>query len=376
MPERRPSPRPRRTSPARSAVGPTGAEIEDGRGTAGASGDALGRGSWPARLAALYASHSPGLLLAATIAVAAQFLSEHHGAPAILFALLIGMAFNSMAEGSRCKPGIIFGSGFLLRLGVALLGLRISMGDLLTLGPASIVSVAALLAATIGVGLLGAKLMRQPAQLGLLTGGAVAICGASAALAIAAVMPAGRRYEKEVLLTVAAVTTLSTAAMVLYPIILQHLGLSDVAIGFMLGATIHDVAQVVGAGYSVSETAGETATLVKLLRVSCLPLVLLAVLLATGRTKGAATFRVPWFLVTFGLLAALNSAGLVPGVLAERLSHLSRWLLIAAIAALGVRTSVGAIRSVSGAQITLVLVETATLFAMALVVVWLVGVGA
>ena len=77
----------------------------------------------------LWATYSPGLLLVGTIAVAAQFLGDHYGAPVMLFALLIGMAFNFLAEGSRCTDGIAFGSKFLLRLGVALLGLRISASD-------------------------------------------------------------------------------------------------------------------------------------------------------------------------------------------------------------------------------------------------------
>ena len=323
----------------------------------------------------LWATYSPGLLLVGTIAVAAQFLGDHYGAPVMLFALLIGMAFNFLAEGSRCTEGIVFGSKFLLRLGVALLGLRISASDFIALGFVSVASVVGLLVMTICIGLLGARLMRQSWQFGLLTGGAVAICGASAALALAAVLPGGKQAEKETLFTVIAVTALSTVAMIFYPIVLHQLGVTDEATGFVLGATIHDVAQVVGAGYSVSDVAGETATIVKLIRVSCLPLVLLVVLMATGRQQGAAAIRLPGFLVAFTLLATLNSFGVVSEAVSQTASQLSRWMLVTAIAALGVKTSIEAMLSLGKGQIALVVLETVVLFGAALLVVWTMAIG-
>jgi uncharacterized membrane protein YadS len=124
-----------------------------------------------------------------------------------------------------------------------------------------------------------------------MTGGAVAICGASATLAIAAVIPHNDKTERNVLFTVVAVTTLSTVAMVLYPVLFGLLGIDDREIGFLIGATIHDVAQVVGAGYSVSDRAGDAATVVKLMRVAMLPVVLMAIVLTLRATSAGKAWR-------------------------------------------------------------------------------------
>lgn len=320
-----------------------------------------------------WSTFMPGLMLAITIAIAAQFLGDHYGAPIMLFALLIGMAFNFLAQESRCAAGIELGSKSLLRVGVALLGLRISAGDFMALGSTSVIAVVGLLILTIISGLLGARLLGQRWQFGLLTGGAVAICGASAALALAAVLIADKRTERDTLFTVVAVTTLSTLAMIVYPIIIEGLGLTEHQAGFILGATIHDVAQVVGAGYSMSETTGETATIIKLMRVSCLPLVLIAVLLCTGNRSERSSIQFPPFLIGFAVLAALNSLGLVPEAISEFVGQLSRWLLVIAIAALGVKTSIQAMLSLGKAQISLVIAETLFLLVLAILCVsWII----
>lgn len=212
--------------------------------------------------------------------MAAQFLSERYGAPAMLLALLLGIAFHFFAEDGRCVPGIDFTAGMVLRFGVALLGARISVNLLIELGAPLVLLIIAGIILTISFGLLGARLLGRGWRFGLLTGGAVAICGASAAMAIAAVLPKSEHCEKNLIFTVLAVTVLSTLAMILYPAIVQFAGLDDRTIGVFLGGTIHDVAQVVGAGFSVSDEAGETATLVKLMRVIMLAPVVLVFSLA------------------------------------------------------------------------------------------------
>lgn len=255
----------------------------------------------------------PGFLVSVVIAIAAQFLSEHHGAPAMLMALLLGIAFNFLAEEGRCMPGIAFTARTVLRAGVALLGARISVDLLIGLGaPLVILTVSGVLL-TILFGLLGARLLGQGWRLALLTGGSVAICGASAAMAIAAILPRNEHSEKNLTFTVLAVTVLSTVAMIVYPLVTSLVGLNPVASGVFLGATIHNVAQVVGAGFSVSLETGETATLVKLIRVTTLAPVVLCFSLAV-RAQGGTTDSLvrrppllPGFVVAFIGLAALNS---------------------------------------------------------------------
>ena len=221
--------------------------------------------------------NTQGIFLAVVVAVAAQFLSDHYGAPAMLMALLLGIALNFLSEQGPCKPGIEFTARNVLRLGVALLGVRISTELLAGLSAGQIGLVIAAVALTIGIGVLAARLLGRGWRLGLLTGGSVAICGASAAMAISAVLPRNEHSERNLIFTVLSVTVLSTFAMISYPILVQRLGLSDHVAGLFLGATIHDVAQVVGAGFSLSENAGEVATLVKLIRVAMLAPVVLAI---------------------------------------------------------------------------------------------------
>ncbi len=307
---------------------------------------------------------SRGLLLAATIAAAAGFLGAHYGAPAMLFALLIGMAFNFLAEESAIKPGIDFASKTVLRIGVALLGLRLTASDVVGLGAAPVLGVVALVALTIGAGQVVSRLLGRGWRFGLLTGGSVAICGASAALAIAAVLPRDAKFERDTLFTVVAVTTLSTVAMVAYPLLFAALDATEAEIGFLIGATIHDVAQVVGAGYSVSETAGDVAVLTKLQRVALLPVVLIAIV-AARRSEGERA-ALPWFVVAFVALMAANSLGLAPEALRDAASEGSRAMLLCAIAALGVRTSIKALAELGGRYVAVVVLETLILLAAAI----------
>lgn len=312
---------------------------------------------------------APGLIACAIVALASTFLGEHYGGSTMLFALLLGMAVNFLALEGPCKPGIEFAARGVLRFGVALLGLRITLAQVtgdLGWQPLAIVVVA--VAATILVGLLGARLLGFNRQFGLLTGGAVGICGASAAMAIAAVLPPHERKERALIFTIIGVSTLSTVAMVLYPVVAGVLHLDQRDIGIFLGGTIHDVAQVVGAGYGVSRETGDIATLVKLLRVAMLvPVIFLASLaLRRQAADGKKTPLLPGFVVAFVVLVGINSAGLVPADLGRLANEVSRWCLVISIAAIGIKTQLKDIATVGLRPIVLMVAET--LFLMALVI--------
>ncbi len=308
----------------------------------------------------------PGILLALTIATAAKFLSEHYGAPVMLFALLIGIAFNFLASDARCGAGIDFASRTLLRAGIVLLGARITFSDIASIGISGLATVIALVALTIGCGFVFARLFGRGWRFALLTGGSVAICGASAALAIASVIPHNEKTERNILFTVVAVTTLSTMAMIVYPIVLSLAGLSHFQSGFLVGATIHDVAQVVGAGYSISTEAGDTATIVKLLRVTLLPIVLIAiVILMSGATHESSKVRLPAFVIGFVAVATANSFLIIPQTVVGFSVGLSSWLLIIAISALGVKTNMKAILGLGWRHVVVIVLETLLLLALA-----------
>jgi uncharacterized integral membrane protein (TIGR00698 family) len=305
----------------------------------------------------------PGLIPVALVALAASWLAEHYHAPVMLFALLLGMAINFLSSDDRCRTGIDFASRTLLRAGVALLGMRITLAQIESLGVGMLVLTFAAVALTIVVGWALARGAKLDASFGLLSGGAVAICGASAALAIAAVLPDGPAQQRATVITVVGVTALSTVAMIAYPLIAAAAGLDIHSTGIFLGATIHDVAQVVGAGYGVSNETGDTATIVKLFRVALLlPIVLLLSLLPVARGAQAARSSrpalLPAFLVAFAAFVALNSSGYVPPELTEVLQGASRWCLILAISALGIKTVMGELATVGWKPIALIVIET------------------
>jgi uncharacterized integral membrane protein (TIGR00698 family) len=329
-----------------------------------------------ARLHANAAMLLPGAMLAATIAAAAAFLASHYGAPAMLFALLLGMAFNFLYQDGTCRAGVDFAARFILRLGVGLLGMRIVLDDLAQIGVLGACLLIGLIALTITTGFLAAPLFGRKWRFALLTGGAVAICGASAALAIAAVIPANDKSEGNTLFTVIAVTALSTIAMVIYPLLFQALSFSDLQQGFLIGATIHDVAQVVGAGFSVSDQAGEIATVTKLFRVAMLPLVLVAIVLvlrATGLNSGQGKIAlVPWFMALFLALVALGSLVDLPQDVVAQVNMVSRACLITAIAALGIKTSLKSLTAVGAGHLAIVVIETLALLGLAIAaMLWL-----
>ena len=314
----------------------------------------------------------PGSTAALAIALAATYLAERYQGPQLLFALMLGMAFNFAAEEPRLKPGLDFASRNVLRFGVALLGARIGLEQIAALGMAPAAIVAAAVAGTIAFGWLLSRLLRRPATEGLLTGGAVAICGASAALALSAVLPQGRDQQRFTLLTVVGVTTLSTIAMVFYPTLAGELGLDARQAAIFLGGSIHDVAQVVGAGFMISPQVGDGATLVKLLRVALLvpTVVLFAHLFRNGhREAGGAAKRppiLPGFLIAFVLLVAANSAGFVPTGVARSLGEVSRWCLVISIAALGVKTSFMQLAELGWKPVAMMVAETAFIAAVVL----------
>ena len=174
----------------------------------------------PARatsLAKILRAIYPGAIAAATIGLAATWLSQHYGAPVMLFSLLLGMAFHFLHEEGRCVAGIEFCSRSVLRVGVALLGARITAAQIGSLGFVPIATVLVGVATTTLFGVWLARRLKLGQYFGILSGGAVAICGASAALAISTALPTHPERERDTVLTVVGVTTLSTVAMVLYP---------------------------------------------------------------------------------------------------------------------------------------------------------------
>ena len=317
----------------------------------------------------------PGVLIALLVSLAAMFLSEQYGGPVMLFALLLGMALHFLSQEGKCVPGIQFASSMILRVGVALLGVRITLAQVTGLGWGTVALVVIAVIATIAAGIAAARVLSQPRIFGVLTGGAVAICGASAALAISSVLPRHAHTDRDLSFAVIGVTTISTVAMIVYPMLVGAFGLDHRAAGIFLGGTIHDVAQVVGAGYSISKEAGDTATIVKLLRVAMLLPVVFVISLIThlnspgeGKDGVKRAPLLPWFAVAFAVLVGINSMGWIPGVIQTGAGEVSRWCLVTAIAAIGMKTSLKEMAVMGWKPVALIVVETVFIAGVVLVV--------
>lgn len=307
----------------------------------------------------------PGVAMSVIVGAAAGFLADHYKAPVMLFALLLGMAVNFLSSDGKCKPGIEFTAREVLRFGVALLGLRITFAQMAALGWQPVLLVVALVVVTIFVSVWSARKLGFLPLFGMLTGGATAICGASAALALSAALPAHARKEQATTFTVIGVSALSTVAMILYPMIVQWAGLDARQAGIFLGGTIHDVAQVVGAGYSISQEAGDTATVVKLMRVAMLLPVIVSAALITrmqgNAGDGPRPPLLPWFAVAFLALAGVASLDVLPKAVTSFGNDASRACLVVAISALGMKTHLKELVTVGFKPVALMLGETAFL---------------
>jgi len=286
-------------------------------------------------------TYAPGLAVAGLATLAAAYVSDHYGAPLTLMCLLFGLSMNFLSVDSRLEPGLTIASRTLLRWGIVLVAARVTFGQIAQLGPQALVSIVIIVALTLGCGVVAARRMGFSPAFGALCGGAVAICGASAAMAFASLLGEKRIQQAQLTLVLVGISACSATAMALYPALAHHLHLSDLQAGFMLGASIHDVAQALGAGYSFSPAAGETAAIVKLTRVALLAPAMAVVALFIPKDADAkiSTPILPWFVIGFFGVAAINSIGLIPHAAADAAGKGATALLACAVTATGVRSN-------------------------------------
>jgi uncharacterized integral membrane protein (TIGR00698 family) len=231
------------------------------------------------------------------------------------------------------------------------------------------------MAVTLVSGVLFARLFGRGDLYGAIAGGATAVCGASAALATASVLPHYKDRESDTVFVAITVNILATVAMIAYPALCEFLGFDQRTTGIFLGATIHDVAQVVGAGYAVSDQAGNIATIIKLFRVFMLLPVVLGVgwwFSAQGGDSHEARVPVPVFAIMFLVFVVINTMGVIPPLLKFVLVEASRWGLLIAIAALGLNTSLRTILRVGPKHMLVVLASSAVIFVIPLL--WLLAI--
>jgi len=311
-----------------------------------------------------------GIALCACLAAGAIGVASVSGIPSVVAGLVMGMIARSLLPGfaEASEPGIRYCSRTVLRIAVALLGLRLAAPDLAALGPRAIGIVAVSLVATIGTGYLIARPMLRDRHVAAVAAAAVAVCGASAALAVSAIFPQRAVLERMTTLVVIIVSLLSTIVMLAYPPLAAALSFSPAETALLFGAAIHDVAQVAGAGLAISPEVATQAVAVKMIRVAgLLPIVLgFGILLRAKHDSGTRPQLLPAFLVAYVVLALIAGFGIAPPLLISLGSTAATWLLTAAVAALGLSTRLEDLRAAP--PLLLVFLAAQTLLQLAIVV--------
>ena len=312
--------------------------------------------------------------MAVLIAVASKFLSNNYEVPAMLMAILIGMSLNFLSEDKKCEKGINFSSKNILYLGIILLGSRITFENILSININITFLIILAVILTILFSILFLRLFGFQYRFGILIGGAIAICGASAALAISSVLPKDERSDERLTFVILGVTVISTICMIFYPILANFLEMDNVSAGIFFGATIHDVAQVIGAGFTLSDETGDTATIIKLFRVTLLFPVVILISLLSYRYKSNNDFDnkpplVPYFIIFFIIMVIINSLNFIPFYLQFYLNEISSWFLLIAISAVGTKTRLQSLRIIG--FIPILSMITVTLFLLMFILVFL-----
>lgn len=293
---------------------------------------------------------APGLLLCLLLAVLALGLAPYLPLNALMLALLMGILVAASGAttgrwGEYYRPGIVFSMKKVLRLAIILLGLRIGLNQVQSLGWSSLLIIFGGVVLTFGLTLWLGRCLKLNIQSSILMASGVSICGASAVLAAESVIEA---EESETVYTVAVITLLGSTAMLVYPALQWFLALTPAHYGLWVGASVHEVAQVVAAGFAHGEQTGQLATVVKLTRVLALVPVMLLLVLYQQRLQatqaGLRQIPIPWFVLGFLGLMLLSES--LPEELKGPLNGLGQLTLTLSMAALGLETRLDKLRAV------------------------------
>ncbi|MXP10272.1 YeiH family protein [Pseudoblastomonas halimionae] len=311
----------------------------------------------------------PGLAFAILVAALAALASFQFGFPIILAGLLLGLALSVFGQGEMFRPGLEFAGRYPLQVGIVLLGVQVTFAQVASLGWFAFAGLLAVMVAAMAAALLTSRAVGERWEAGLLAGGATAICGASAALALYGVIGKERVDQTRFAVTLVGVMICSAIAMAIYPALAHWAGLSDTQAGFLIGASVHDAGQAIGGGFAYSDAAGTQATVIKLSRVAMLaPMVALTAWIIGRSAKGAASGKrasVPWFVVAFFVVLAINSFVPIPADYAGTALDISKALLLLAVTATGLRSRLGLLWEAGWRTLAPVLAASLTAFAVA-----------
>jgi len=327
----------------------------------------------------------PGVLLAGAIVAAALALRRLPGmgvlSPMIL-AMVLGIAVrNTLGTPARARPGVAFSARRLLRLGIVLLGLQLTASQVVEVGATGLAILALCVVSTFFVTVWLGRLLGVDPGLAQLIAGGTSICGASAIVATNTVTAAP---EEDVAYALASITLFGSIAMLVYPLLAGMLELSPAGYGLWAGASIHEVAQVVGATFQAGQQAGEAGTVAKLSRVMLLAPMVMALGLVAARRRGAGTGArmgagtgaagrarapAPWFVLGFVAAVILNSIVPVPAEARAAAGLATTGLLSMALAALGLEADTARLRAKGARPLLLGLLATLFIAGFSLVLV-------
>ncbi|WP_313198357.1 YeiH family protein [Rhizobium sp.] len=295
----------------------------------------------------------PGLALTAAIAAVALAIRSATGWMALsplILSIILGMLIrNTIALPQIVETGIQFSLKRILRAGIILLGLQVTIAQILSLGGSALIMVTLTLVATFLAMRLAGRLMGVDRQLTDLIAAGTSVCGASAVIAANTVV---RGRQEHVAYAVACVTLFGSISMIAYPLLAAPLGLDERAYGLWSGATIHEVAQVVAASFQAGDVAGQFGTISKLARVVLLAPLIMTLALAMRSDAGSDTGEgqrvstpMPWFVLGFIAMMLVNSAVSIPVDMSRHIVMLTNFLLSMALAAMGLQANIGKLRA-------------------------------
>lgn len=301
---------------------------------------------------------APGLLLSACVAMIAIFLSSLIPGDIIgatVMALLVGMALNPILKRyKQFNAGVSYTGKMVLRIGIILMGVNMNFSEVLNVGKYSLFVMIFTMATAFGAGNLIGKMFGMNWKLTNLLSVSTAICGGSA---VAAVGPVIKAKDEDVAYAISSTFIFDVLTVVVIPWIGIALGMSNMGYGLWVGTAVNDTSSVVAAGYAFSEFAGNTAVIVKLTRtLFIIPYVLIFSIITErleakseavhGRTSINFKKIFPYFIILFLVVVALRSTGIIPNTLIPVLSKTSKFSMVMALSAIGLKTSFRDIRNI------------------------------
>jgi uncharacterized integral membrane protein (TIGR00698 family) len=292
---------------------------------------------------------APALMMQSQLTVSGKTVVS-----AVAVAIVLGVLVRNLwGLAEACRPGVSFAVKRLLRVGIALLGAQLSLGQVLRTGATAVFVVATCIVLAILVVRFLSTRMGLSDRLGTLLAVGTSICGVSAIVATA---PAIDAKQEETSMAVATITVFGLLAVVVYPLLGRALGLSDVVFGTWAGTAVNDTSQVIAAGLIYSQTAGEVATVVKLTRNLFMAPVIVALsswYLRKGQRSGVRTQKgislknvAPGFVLGFVAMAVLNSLGVFPPMALDLIRTAASWLIVVALAGVGLETNLASLKAI------------------------------